>query len=525
MPLDSGQMPFMQARSGLMRSGASRAGWFHPNVVIVIDGIDRSSKVDARHTRIHVALNDEPDTASFVLTLNAGFTPTAGQAVSIGLGTAKRREFAGQISRVTVSRLVELEQPLVTVECIDWGKLLDRQLITYAWPTVSSASIIAAEIVDGWTTGFTRNNIAPDLPSVNGFAVVNKTPSEALRLLANRIPGGATYTDTFRDVHFFDVNGEPREVTAPLQLTDSLTTWKTFSHRYEQSQIRSRVIVEGDSTRVSLVSAPAGVTSVPIDDEGPFTLTSPPNYARIGNQSITYDFIAGDWIIFAAEGRNRPGTTVAVEANPGDTELIVVDTVPLAGASDWLRVGNQMILKSGSGSGPNRFTGIPAVGYGSIQTAIAVGTAVVNNPSLDGIPSSGEGAILVDQPAGSEVRPRIIVDDLVAQPVLAAIEGEGDGVHERVISAPGVTQAEAIQIAIAELVAFSNALLVAEWVTFDMNAKVGRPQSIDVGGLFAILTILSSDITFPVPNYRPQRSCEASTVKVSRLMDVVTRER
>src|SRR5262245_65956641 len=121
MPLSGSDLAYLQARSGIARSGAVRANFYRPNAVITINGTNRTTKVQWGSVRVYQSRSgDVPDRASFRLIPQAAFTPTEGEIVIIGLGTSENREFAGQILRKTHERRPHNETPWIDIECIDW---------------------------------------------------------------------------------------------------------------------------------------------------------------------------------------------------------------------------------------------------------------------------------------------------------------------------------------------------------------------------------------------------------------------
>src|SRR5688572_21907684 len=95
MPALSGSdKAYKQARAGIARAGTTRFGYFHPNVAVTINGGAVVPLYES--VKIHLTLNDEPDSASFLLKPGTA-VPTAGQVVVIGLGTAANAEFSGQV--------------------------------------------------------------------------------------------------------------------------------------------------------------------------------------------------------------------------------------------------------------------------------------------------------------------------------------------------------------------------------------------------------------------------------------------
>lgn len=305
MPISGSQPALMEARSGIARSGATRSGYFAPRVFVVIGGTDRSEFVQDGTLAIHQALNDEPDTARFTIlppvagatgtptlaevwgtgtrdetswvagswgTLTGGvtistFVPLLMQSVSIGVGSIKRREFGGQILAATHRILLGVEPPFIDVTCYDWGRRFDRRKVTKRW-TNTSATDIARDIIDNYTAGFTQRALVPDLPTLEFFQAANEKPSALLRRLAGLI-GGAFYIDPHRDVHLFGEAGEQRGLTDPRQMTDALTSLLQFRRERDSSQVRTRVIVEGEGAKV-LAALEAGATLIPIETADPF---------------------------------------------------------------------------------------------------------------------------------------------------------------------------------------------------------------------------------------------------------------
>lgn len=264
-------MALQQARAASCRAANVRANYFTPNVVVTINSVDRSSSIRKGSLRVSEAINDEPDTASFQLRSPAGFVPTPGQLVSINLGASGNAEFGGQIERVSkryvrgVGNTQGTEpDPFIDVACVDWLRLVNRRLITYEWRSLS-ATAIARAIVADYTTGFTAYAIEDGLATIDQFVCVNETVSAALKRLANAVSGGF-YIDAARDVHLFGPTGESgaRAGTAPRTLAAALATLKAFDTDAEVSQVRTRVIVEGQETTCP-IGTPSGDATAPVD--------------------------------------------------------------------------------------------------------------------------------------------------------------------------------------------------------------------------------------------------------------------
>lgn len=255
----------MQNRAGIARAGATRAGHYTHSTVILINGVNRTTAILPESVRISQYLNDEVDRARFTIKPNVFFAPVAGQSITIGLGTATNAEFGGQVVAVTHRRVKTATGLSVfyDVDCVDYGRLFDRRLVTQAW-YATTIHQIAFDVIDNYTTGFTRNSIATDLDVIDYFPATNARPSELLRRLANLASGGF-YVDPARDVHLFGSGGEPN-TSSPLTLSNSQASIKgPFFHDGTVAQVRTRVIVEGKGTQTRAV-VDVGDTIIPVED-------------------------------------------------------------------------------------------------------------------------------------------------------------------------------------------------------------------------------------------------------------------
>ena len=103
MGLSGSQIAYKQARAGIERAGASRAGYYTYNPVLTINGVDRSTALITASIRLTQALNDEADTLSF--SMKPGFPiPVPDQRVFFSLGSSANRQFGGVVIEVTHER-------------------------------------------------------------------------------------------------------------------------------------------------------------------------------------------------------------------------------------------------------------------------------------------------------------------------------------------------------------------------------------------------------------------------------------
>lgn len=519
MPITGSQRALMQARSGIARAGATRCGYYTPNVALTITGVVRHTSMVQDSLLISLAINDEPDTASF--TMKPGSTlPTVGQSVVIGLGTIANPRFAGQVLRVrTRRRAGNLGRPFYDVECTDWMRLFDRQRITRVYSLVSATAIVF-DVLDQYTDGFTGNGIQLALPSIE-LVCTNERPSSVLRRIVTLIGGGGFVITPDRDVRLWDSGGDvrPGAPTPPVALANTLTTLKAFTHTLDGSQQRTQVKVDGRSTPCPMVIA-AGTDIATI-----LTPSLPVLYGWIfdpaGGQAVI-----DNTLVVQYGGRvaalGPPAAVLSAVANPGDTTVAVVSNTSLnASGLMWatpdgenyffFEVGSATLLQS-----------IPASGYGSIQTVIPSGTPIYGVDALtDVIPLTGSGLVDFEIQRGAAVCVRVLQNESAEQAALAAIEG-GDGIHAHVVSLPNVDYVSGYHAAVAELTAFADAdgLLSLEWTTTDLNANPGVQQVIGFTGtdaFSATVTITHVDLTFPKQHYPPIRRCQGSNVNLPQL--------
>lgn len=285
MPALSGsQKAYKQARVAIARSGSTRVGYYSPNTVVLIGGLTRTTSVMPDSIRISKNLNDEIDTCRFSLKPGSS-APTAGDSVVIGAGISTNREFAGQIVNVEHRRAktgASTFTMFYDVSCVDYGRQFDRRLVTQVWYSTSISAIVN-EIIDTYTSGFTRNRVEQGLDVLDYFPATNAKPSELLRRLA-QLAGGGFYIDPDKVVHFFGSSGELYQ-SNPLSLTDTRMGLRGFTHLNNASQIRTRVIVDGMDTRVT-AALDEGATVIPVEDASMFN--SAGGYAVVDQEVVTY---------------------------------------------------------------------------------------------------------------------------------------------------------------------------------------------------------------------------------------------
>ena len=568
MAITGSEKAYTYARGGLARGGATRGNYVPPFIMVEVvhypptgDPIrlDVTTYVRLNSLRITQALNDEPDRCSFTLTphLPLAAYPTVGDDVRIswaaagGFPAAGTIEFHGSILVVQHERRHEHRAPWLFVQCQDTMWKFDARFVTYQFPSQPARDMINMLVTlfvndAGGLAPQTFNLdwvqlITPPLPALD---VVNQRPSTVLRNIMTQV-GGAFYVDGF-DVHAWTGDAEPY-MSHPTALTNSLASLKSFRHTVDGSQVRKRVLVEGQRTSLSFATpgwSTAGDLStnphgIPVADGRPFRPAPDLTYVRIGSQWCT----TVSPVVVAPYGENAPGTYTSRAFAVGDAALwcaaIVRTPAYVPPVPGWVKVGDQYAAYNAfSGSTAAEFwlgmiwPGEP-VRLGFFANPIPVGEAVTFVDAVRNIAAATWGTY----PAVDEHPQRVLRAQSTDAPVVmmaVAQKEAADIPHpwpalEALIQDGRYSPAGALARAQAELAAFENPVISAEWDTEDYNARPGRRQviaftagaGVEAPALTATLTVLNVEVTFPQRTLPPRRSCRAGVTKPSNLLDVL----
>jgi hypothetical protein len=528
----SGLHAWLDARSGIARSGASRSNYYKKqNVVLTIGGNNMSAFIRFGTLSIRQAINDEPDTASFTLTPDAPFAPHVGDVVSIGLGAASNMEFAGRVMTVQHRREPGRRKPFFNLLCHDWLGDFDARLVSYAWPKQSATTtildLIARYCQHNAGVQFGTTAVVSNLPELAAFSVVNARPSEVMRRVTSLLDGGF-YIEADRNVHAWAGTYAPG-FTDPKTLDLDLFTLKAFAHTDEGSQARTMLVVEGQRTEAlaGLPDTPGGFIDIgiPVGDATPWRQTTLPVEARIGSQRVRF------------EGRVAPPfdptkqhstTIVSVQNNGTYFSWQVADpsVLNVHGDQAWLRMGDIYIYYGWDGQ--NGYTsptgwGTPP-GWGAMPQVPVVGATVTIVDYVMGVAGTsvfvGGGttrAPIQSQPSGTEIV-------LVYRQGTTRADPWPPANLEHLVSDGRYSYAGAAERADTELSNFERVDVSAQWLTDDPNARPGRRQRVALAEpdpLSDSFLILASELTFPGANLPPRRQCTGGTVKKSNILDIL----
>jgi hypothetical protein len=302
-----------EARSGIARAGAVRAGYYLQRPFLLLNGANRSQNLDTGTLRVIDRQNDQADTATFDVT---GIDLVEGSQVIIASGLSNLRVFGGRVMRTTQKSVRANATKQWSAVCTDWTYDLAKHTVTKRYAAGQAAHVVFLDLIATFApAGFTTKNVKTNSPTLTGdlvFIGTNLLVALAqVKDAASAAAGVPWYlnVDPYQDLHFFDVEATalPKPIVVGNFTYDQLEIDKVIT------EISTRLLVAGGGSTTTSATA-VGATSIAVDDCA--------------------------W--YAATG----GTLVTPYA----------DLVTYTGRS--------------AASGPGNITGIPASGAGSITTAI-----------------------------------------------------------------------------------------------------------------------------------------------------------
>jgi len=431
---------------------------------IYIGGVMRSEDVRLGTISIRDALNDLPNTCTFVCD---GSAPLTGQDLYITYPGLLRPLFAGVLERV--EHTYEGERPALTawrVTAQDYTRSLTRTTINKFYPE-QSATAIAIDLVAG--TGITTEAVQAGLPVVvGGIEFLDQSPRAALTKLMQRI-GGYWYVDYTKVLHAFTA-----ETTLPpdplVPGLASLMNDPPVTYDEDATQIRTRVIVTGGGS-TTLVPVAAGATFFPLEDVSMFDDSGE---ARSGVHRFTY------YGRRAGAGATNVGSSIAA---PGSAPSAALSTTAVGGIVGAVRYKHTWKNASGetlAGPESNQVVGVAfAAPSGSVGVSAAAGLGVlagtfgyvVTNVTAQGETLTGAGgfgtATAVAAPAAPSVNAggfgRLVGTYAYAQTFVTQYgETTGSGATSRTagaLAAPGAPSAAAVPNTMGNLIgAYSYAV-------------------------------------------------------------------
>jgi hypothetical protein len=182
---------------------------------ITIDGIDRTGDIVNQTLTIQDILNDQQNTCTFVLVnLSGNGIPETDDEITIDLPDGTRI-FGGRIIGITLSSKRETGVVFATIQCVDYVRDLDHNLVSKAYTDMTDKEIIE-DIVATFAPGLgiTTNNVIEGV-TIDQINFNYVQPSQALRRIAD-LTGRNWYIDYNKDIHYFPLLTN----TTPFNITD-----------------------------------------------------------------------------------------------------------------------------------------------------------------------------------------------------------------------------------------------------------------------------------------------------------------
>jgi hypothetical protein len=209
------------------------------NLVLKINGVDRTSKVVMGSLQKADVINEKVDTLKFSIRKygSSTFVPSVNDIVEL-LDTGVTT-FKGVILSVNISTeghaVVRYD-----IDCVDNSRNMDRMLVNEQFEDTTGNAILSA-LITTYAPTFTTTNV--DAPfTVKSITFNRISVSDAIQKLA-QMSGYSWYVDYDDDLHFFEKNTE----SAPFNLTDTSNNYiyDSLEVTEDLSQLRNRVFIKG----------------------------------------------------------------------------------------------------------------------------------------------------------------------------------------------------------------------------------------------------------------------------------------
>jgi len=197
---------------------------------ITINGIDRTADVLDKTVVIEDVINDKQNVCRFSMVDRSGNgIPSTDQEIVI-TNASGTRQFGGYILSVGLSQRSE-GVIKIDVNCIDYVRLLDRNLVHKSYSSMTDLAIIQ-DVISTYCPGFgiTTANVVSGV-TIDQISFNYLQVSQVMRRICD-LTGRNWYIDYSKDVHYFPLiqSAAPFNITATkttYQINDSMVTAPT----------------------------------------------------------------------------------------------------------------------------------------------------------------------------------------------------------------------------------------------------------------------------------------------------------
>jgi hypothetical protein len=259
-------MAYLQARSGIARSGVTYCGWTPPNIVAYIGGVDRTASIlRDGNWRLQTRADGTPPIFQFT---TKTITPVVGQDVKVTYTTPDEYLFAGtllQRNTEPVSPSSSVLQWVCTAVGYQW--LLDRYALVLAQYDSVGVGTMVADLLYRFTNGGFRVGYIPSSLGNLTMTFTFETVYDALQRIAVAC-GAVLDLGPDKIVSIYPAGTYPEVALSTLTEAGILT--KSLAFREDLTQVRTREIFRGQGSSASAVVSP-GATLVPVEDASVFS--------------------------------------------------------------------------------------------------------------------------------------------------------------------------------------------------------------------------------------------------------------
>lgn len=332
-------MAYLQARSGIARSGVTYAGWTGAPIVRgYLAGADQTTKILLEGWTLTLLAN-QPPTFSF---RTKTITPVTGSDVQLKYSTPNEDLFGGTLLQLEAAPEAPDSAALIwhgTAVGYQW--LLDRYDRVLAQYDNVGVGTMVADILHRFTDGGFRVGYCPSSLGNLTMTFNFETVWQALMRIARAAGNVFIEVTPERIVNLYSTYPEAALAT----VTGDGVVQGTVRYRKDLTQVRTRTLYRGQSTTVSQVVA-AGASTIPVQDSfifppGPALAIAGRNLISylfrqvglgttqlIGCTGVLYDIAAGEQISVIAEAEDAAARSALAAVLGGSYRDTVVDDGP-----------------------------------------------------------------------------------------------------------------------------------------------------------------------------------------------------
>jgi hypothetical protein len=240
-------MAYLQARSGIARSGVTYAGLSWPTCQVMLNAVDRTSSVQLRDFSIVTRVDGTP--ATFAFQLKPGITPEVGHNVTITYATPDEYLFGGTI--LQREAIPASNDGTMNWHCVAVGYhwLIDRYARVTASYRNRAVNEIVAHILHNYTNGGFRTGYIPSSLGRIDIDFTLETVTGALSRVAKAVDAYVDISPT-KVVNVYDTYPDAALPTI-TQSTVFATPVARTSYRQDLTQVRTKVITVAEGTTTS----------------------------------------------------------------------------------------------------------------------------------------------------------------------------------------------------------------------------------------------------------------------------------